>query len=793
MILTIDNLTGLGPLDYSATIAADLPLKIERTLNKPSVLSGLLDLSGPSSSSLPVPTRNARVIATSDNNIILFTGYLAVEPVALYAGISTTGSVYRYELSALSDEWLLDKQPLPRIGTTLATFAGTALRSFTQRTGVDLFTTTGISTGHAVGIFEPSQTETWSANAGALADSGYSSYRVLNGGLTLQSAGTVTHALNFDAGVDASGGTLSIAALKTASVKELANDVTLSGAIEPTAYIHETFAGDGTTTVFQLSEAPFRPAAAQRNLLTDSFNESIINQQIWALTDPGSHLSLTSAGLTMTGGNGYDGQTNLAAFDQVEIGGSLVIEAGSVLINPASQGVLCGLYSSVIDIAYCFAGFNVRQVSGATVMTPMINGVEVGTTFNVQVGHAYTLRIRINCPEVQRILQTYYATSDGVLESFGGGAVTAPATLVFDLIDLGDSSNTPATILYDGSAQAPLMSTPAACTFAVVNAAQIFGSIAYVKVTQTGSAWAVSTLPSGAVETRLIGIAGEGVDCKISAAGKATFFSGRVPVPGETITFSYRASQRAITRIQNVTSIASEANSAASGISRWLGKVLKPLSRSTPDCESAALAVLSFATSRSAALAGSYIAINPQLASDIWPGDILAITASSNTTSVIVRKVEIDRTPSYPETLTYKIAFANDWAEALGLTLSETIAPDVELDAILPQTPQTTAQLAAGTVLPNLPQLQLISATTTALQVDAGQAPPPGGGFEVRRRDNAFGPTIAQDLVLRSPVRSFSIPREAQVERYYVRSFDAATPPLYSRFSSAVFINLPTS
>jgi hypothetical protein len=72
-------------------------------------------------------------------------------------------------------------------------------------------------------------------------------------------------------------------------------------------------------------------------------------------------------------------------------------------------------------------------------------------------------------------------------------------------------------------------------------------------------------------------------------------------------------------------------------------------------------------------------------------------------------------------------------------------------------------------------------------------APPAGGGFEVRRRDWDFGPGVDQDLVLRSPVRSFSIPREGQVERYYVRMFDASTPPVYSRFSSAVFTDLPVS
>ena len=80
----------------------------------------------------------------------------------------------------------------------------------------------------------------------------------------MQPAGTVTHALSDG------DGTLQVAALKTASVKELANDVTVSGEMEPAAYVTETFAGDGTTTVFQLSEAPFRPKeAAKSSQLSD--------------------------------------------------------------------------------------------------------------------------------------------------------------------------------------------------------------------------------------------------------------------------------------------------------------------------------------------------------------------------------------------------------------------------------------------------------------------------------------------------------------------------------------------
>jgi hypothetical protein len=205
--------------------------------------------------------------------------------------------------------------------------------------------------------------------------------------------------------------------------------------------------------------------------------------------------------------------------------------------------------------------------------------------------------------------------------------------------------------------------------------------------------------------------------------------------------------------------------------------------RSSADAEAAAQAVLALAGRHAAALAGSYATINP--ADDIWPGDVLAITANSQTLNVVVRTVQLIDGHAAPERVTYRVTFANDWAEALGLTLSEAIAPD----AILP----LTAASAPAQCLANLQQLAVVSATPTALQMDAGTNPPAGGGFEVRRRDWAFGPGPGADLVLRSPVRSFSIPRAAQLERHYVRQYDASNPPLYSRLSAAVFTNLPVA
>ena len=296
-----------------------------------------------------------------------------------------------------------------------------------------------------------------------------------------------------------------------------------------------------------------------------------------------------------------------------------------------------------------------RRLNGAS-LTPFVNGAEVGTSFTIQPGHSYTLRIRIHCPEAQRVLhlQTYYAMVDGVVEVVRcSGAVDASVSLVFDLIDQGNASNTPATVLYDSAATTPLTDSPAACTFTLADSVQLFGSIGSCTVTQTGSAWVVSTLPSGALETRLTGVAGEGVDCHIAATGKVTFYAGRVPIAGERVTVFYCTRDRSVARLEDQASIAAEAAAGFPGTARWIGKVVHPPARSSTDCAAAAWApLLALATSRSAALAGSYTQINPT--SDIWPGDVLAITANDEMFSVVVRKVSIVDGRSAPGTLTYK-------------------------------------------------------------------------------------------------------------------------------------------
>lgn len=791
MLITIDNLDGLGPVDYSGAVAAEGPITLQRGLNVPTRCTlELVEGAG----GLALPARLARVSVSSDAGTLLFTGYLATEPVRVYAGEASSGPSYRARLSAVSDEWLLDK-----LGSGGGAYNGASLglngegllaRLASRLPGgtATLPVTAGVGVAQSTGVYVPGAAKPWSANAGVAAGAAYAGYRALNGQVVVQPVGGVTHALS-----DADG-TLSVAEFQTSNVRELANDVTLSGAEEPTAYVEEVFVGDGTTALFELSRAAFR--GNHRTLVLDSFNTGAFDLSQWKVNDPGSHLSITSAGLTMTGGTGLDGQTTLSAVDAFEMGGSIVAQLGGVVLGAASDGMLAAMYEGTPVLANCFAGFRVRQSAGVTVLVPVVNGAEVGTTFTPLAGHNYTLRLRLHCVEMQRVMQRYYTMVEGVVEGFGSASgVAAPMDVVFELVDEGAASNTPATVLYDSVAAAgTIASSPATCQFVAVNSTQITGSVASVSVTRPGSLWIVSTLPSGAKQTRLIGSAGLGVDCQVSygtQAGKpgaVTFFAGRVPVAGERVTVFYRGQQRSVARLANAASIAAEARGSTSGVARWLGKVLQPLARSSADLESAAQALLASATSRDAALSGTYVAINP--AQDIWPGDVLAVTSEGVTTSLLVRKVTAKNGGAVPEVLTYEISFANDWAaewaDGIGLSLSEAIATDIAL-------PQT-AETSPGQVLANLQQLTVTSLNTTTISLDMGQTPPTGGGFEVRRSDGPFGVNADNvDLVLRSPVRAFSIPRAAQVEQYFIRMYDTSTPPLYSRFSSAVFVNAPVS
>ena len=665
-------------------------------------------------------------------------------------------------------EWARCSAGLDTAGTALPTPANRARVLVTDSSGAVLFR--GLLTAAPP-----------TANGEAESIAGASQFLALEAGWLgraapadeLQPQTAATHLLSADSAETVFAGSTDHAE------KDLATDVTVSGAMEAANYVMELFRGDGTTQNFLLAHPPFREAGSGK-LLQDSFDDPLLNTLVWTKRDPGSYLQLGSGGLRMTGGNGLDGMTVLQYAEPVELGGTLLAEGTGVLLATGSDGMLMGFYSGSVTRGNCVAGIRVHGEAGAHSLAAVINGVERGTSYNFADGHSYALRVRLHCAEMQRLRGTYTALVDGALQTFGGGYVDAPLHIVIEVQDLGLASSTLATVLFDGA----IASSPPKCTFAPVNATQMGGSLRTVTLQQGGSASVVSTATDGTVTTRRAGVAGSGADYALSSTGVIAFDPGRVPQPGELVTVSYRRSRRAMARRKDAAADQERLQLALPGLPAWAGSVSNPAPRSTDDCNAAASALLALAAGNATAHTGHAAWVRgTALAVDVWPGDTLALTAMVGTRPLPVHAVTVTDGNAVPEVLSYRADFAQSRASSLSFTV--TAAEEAGLAPLVAITPD------AGVLPASLAGLQVTTATASQLQLDSGVDPPANGGFEVRRSDANFGSANTGDLVLSSPVRHFSIPRLQFAERFYVRMYDGSTPPNYSAVSSEVLTSLP--
>ncbi|MGC1299578.1 MAG: hypothetical protein WA869_31510, partial [Alloacidobacterium sp.] len=468
---------------------------------------------------------------------------------------------------------------------------------------------------------------------------------------------------------------LQVNQLQASRVTMLANDVTVCGQDEPSAYVTEVFAGDGTTVLFDLTENPFFPPSSKTTPLTDLFQTPAVNSLLWQLQDPGGHVSVTSNGLTCVGGNGLDGETTLCANRNLEIGGSIVIEANGLVLSAGSTGVLSGLYGGDVNTANCIAGFNVSQVNGVTSISPLIAGLAAGSSFSPVAGRMYTLRTRMYAKEMQLVLQSYYSLGTNGTELWGGTAVPCGVNLVLEIQDTTNGVSQTPVVLYDGS----LAMTPSLCIFGLLNSTNLICSIRSVDVTQEGPVWVTSIPPGGNMMTRRIGTTAQGAGCKIERTGKLRFYATSVPQAGEQVFVSYRTKDRAVARMANAVAASPQSSSQLPATARWIGTMTSPPAISSADCENAASALLSISSSRAAAWKGTYTGWNMETQGDVWPGDLLAITSTSANMNadVVVRSVQIDVSCSSPQPNKYTIRFANDWADALAIKTTLTVPADI--------------------------------------------------------------------------------------------------------------------
>ncbi|MGO9316433.1 MAG: hypothetical protein ACLPXT_12470 [Terracidiphilus sp.] len=760
--------------DYTTALDATRPLTIERKLNEPSVCQ--LWLSLPTNGSLSTPVRNQSMAVAGDDGTYYFTGYIAVSPLPEYAGLAIEGPRYRIAIQALSDELLLDQNLMPPSTGSTSENAGALLTTLVTHAGVTQLSTAGLTLSAPVSNFVPEAGAPWSISAGQVANMARAAYRAINGALTVSPVQTTVHPLN------ETDGSLNLAALGfTASVKRgLANDVTVCGEHEPAAYVTEYFLGDGTTTQFYLTQDPFFPAASKATVISELFNELQINQSVWGVMGGAGYLTLGAGGLVMNGGNGIDGETLLAWLDPVEMGGTLLLEAVGVTLATDSTGTLAGFFIGRDTQAACIAGFQAtaQDGTGAVSVQPLVNGGAVGIPYAINPAYQYTLRVRVHCAENERELAVYRSFGDSGAITAGGQLIAASGHIQMEIQQFVNGVGGMPVMLYDGA----VGSLPTACTVLAASSINLIGTIRALHLTNQGSGWVVSTPPGGGPYTRTLGTTGEAAECHMERTGKLVFYTGFAPVSGEQVAVSYRTIGRAVGRAVNT---ASQTALAAAGMpteAAWIGSVTNPPARSSADCRNAALVIEQAASGVSALWSGTYKGTRFSFASDVWPGDALLLNAPSTSLNaqVVVRTVTVSYRASYPDQVEYAIAFANDWADDLAIKTSTTVPADAWLPAPI-----------APTVLANLNSLTVTAVTGTSVTINAGVTPPTGGGFEVRTRDFDFMAGTDPSLVTRSTQATMTFSRISANDQFYIRMYDGSTPPNYSEFSTALFINLP--
>jgi hypothetical protein len=760
--------------DYTAALDGARPLTIERKLNEPSVCQ--LWLSLPAGGSLAMPSRNQYLAVTGDDGNVYFTGYIAVTPLPEYAGLAIEGPRYRIAIQAVSDELLLDQLLMPPSAGTTGETAGELMAALVTHSGSAALSAAGLSLGAQVSNFVPDPGASWSMTAGQLANQARAAYRAVNGALTLSAVPGTVHTLN------ETDGSLNLANLAfTASVnRALANDVTVCGEHEPVAYVTEYFLGDGVTTEFYLAADPFFPAASKSTIVGELFNESEIDASVWGGIDGASYLSLGRGGLAMDGGNGIDGETMLTWLDPVEMGGTLLLEAVGVTLSPGSTGVLAGFFIGMNSQSSCVAGFlaAAQQSTGAVTLQPLIDGTPAGTAYAINPANQYTLRTRVHCAEMERVLSIYRSFGDSGAITLGGQSSLSPGKLQLEIQEFVNGVAGMPVTLYDGAIPA----VPATCTLAAASSINLIGTMRAIDLTNLGSGWVVSTPPGGSPYTRRVGTLAEAAECHLERTGKLVFYTGFTPLAGEQIAVNYRTVGRAVGRAVNTASKQALTQAGTPAVAAWIGSVTSPLSRSSADCLNAALAIEQAAAGVSALWSGTYSGNRTSFATDVWPGDALLLNAPSTNLNaeVVVRTVKVSYRASYPDLVEYAIAFANDWANDLAIETSATVPADAWLPAAI-------APAYPG----NLIGLTVTALNGSTVTIGACVTPPTGGGFEIRRRDFAFMPGEDPGLVVRATLPNMTFSRETANDRFYIRMYDGATPPNYSEFSTALFINLP--
>ncbi len=796
MNLLIDNNDGLGPQDYTAYVDGEHLPVIARCLNAAATMNATLISA---EASFQSPPNRAHVTLQRSDGFILFTGYLATAPEQEYIGYGQVPA-WRYVLHAIDDSCLLDHNELPPRTSFVARTSGNALTTLTNDVLPGGLDESGVQDVSSVNQFQIISQKTWTAHAQELALMTRATYRAQNGALTFQEVGQQSFTLsesdpNFDP-----------AALTVTQPAKLLNDITIVGELEPQTYVRDYFLGDGVTLEFYLSQTPFGngsltasefaygepPSAPSLTSLpvedtrsfaifTDDYSEPELLPTLWDVTDSNNAVSIAGGRLLINGG-----PATVTYVEQIELAGGWLMQHGTFVFNAPSTGTVGGIYNGAVNDANCIAGFSITPNGSNTNIQALVNGGLTGTALTTTAGHQYSFVTEMICSEVQRLQQTYLSSVHPAGNGRGGDALPAAVRIVLSVHDVDPNNpgtlGAVATVLYDNV----VATTPSFGTYALLNESGLFAAVSYTCLQQMVNAEVRSMIPNEQFRTRLAGSLAAGGECYITSTGELCFYAPYPPQLNEEIVVAYRTSGRAMARVQDAVSIAENAQGGDKGARLSVRRLHLPLALSDVDCENAACAWLDDAVQTS--WRGQYNIVSDYLtAEDVIPGDAIQVEAPSRGAqfSAIVRKVEVQIVSLADDRADYSISFANEADEPLAFRF-EAIALPAMVSTIY-----TTGTPSSSLYIDSLTAAQITNVIASQVTIDAGVAPPAGGGIEVRRSDGGWGPGDGGNLAGRFTTQIFTLPRLSRAQSYYLRQFDGSSPAKYSRYSALLYVDYP--
>ena len=789
MNLLIDNNDGLGQQDYTSYIDGGHLPQVVRKLNEAATMTLAL---ASSDTSFHLPVLGARIILQRRDGLTLFTGYLTASPEQQYLGYGQVRAS-RFILNATDDSCLLDHNELPArtpfvsrtSGNALATLANDALPGVLDESGVE-----DVST---VNQFVVVPQKGWTWNAQELALMSRAMYRAHDGKLDVQPVGQQNFTIsdqdpNFDP-----------TALTLLQPNKLLNDVTIVGELEPLSYVRDYFLGNGTTLDFYLSKTPFVKTAV--TIFEDDYSESQLAPTLWDITDPNGAVSLSGGQLHLNGG-----PSTIALVEQLELAAGLMLQHGEFVFSAASTGTIGGIYHGSPSNPTCIAGFIITPNGSNSNIQALINGSPAGSVLTTTPGHQYAFATQLICSEAHRVHQTYLSSLHPAGNGHGGDSIPAAARVVLTVHDV-DPNNpgtlaTVATVLYDDVLPTP----PGFATYALVNQTSLFANVSYTRFQHTVDAEVRSMIPGGQFHTRLAGAFADGGECYITSSGALCFYAPYPPQQNEEIVASYRSSARSVARVQDSMSIAEHANGSDKGQRIYLRHLLLPHAPTSIDCENAATALLDDSVQQ--AWEGEYKIVSDFLPiADVLPGNAVQISAPSRGAgfTAVVREVALQVVSLAGDRSHYDIKFANDACDPLALKFDTVALPEpagTVYDLGTPSSSPLIESLSAARVyntgtpssslyIDSLTAAQVTNVIATEITIDAGVAPPAGGGIEVRRSDGGWGPCDSDNLAGRFTTQQFTVPRLQRVQGHYLRQYDGSSPAKYSRYSVLLRVDYP--